>query len=446
MNIKRKAYEDLILWKKKKAKTALLVNGARRVGKSFLVEEFAKNEFKSYIKIDFDNIEEVTKDIILNDSHNLDIFFKKLEAIYSTKLYIKESVIIFDEVQKLPKARELIKYLVADGRYYYIETGSLLSLKMNTKDIIIPSEEEQYNLYPLTFDEFLVAKNESELNDYIKDCFENRRALGQALSRKSMNLFKEYMLVGGMPKVVDSYIETKDFKVADDEKNLILNLYRNDIVKFAGVNAMKVFTIFDNIPSQLGKENKKFILSNVKSGARYREYENAFMWLSESMVINICYNTVEPSYGLSININDAKRKVYMADTGLLVTFAFLNDNYEKNDLYNDILIDKLSLNVGMIYENVVAQILASKGIKLYYFSRYNNEKKRNDIELDFLYTKNRKVNIIEVKSSKIKTIASLENAKKSYKNYLGESIVISSRDFEIKDGIIYLPIYMTYLL
>ena len=348
MNIKRKAYEDLILWKKKKAKTALLVNGARCVGKSFLVEEFAKNEFKSYIKIDFDNIEEATKDIILND--------------------------------------------------------------------------------------------------YIKDCFENRRALGQALSRKSMNFFKEYMLVGGMPKVVDSYIETKDFKVADDEKNLILNLYRNDIVKFAGVNAMKVFTIFDNIPSQLGKENKKFILSNVKSGARYREYENAFMWLSESMVINICYNTVEPSYGLSININDAKRKVYMADTGLLVTFAFLNDNYEKNDLYNDILFDKLSLNVGMIYENVVAQILASKGIKLYYFSRYNNEKKRNDIELDFLYTKNRKVNIIEVKSSKIKTIASLENAKKSYKNYLGESIVISSRDFEVKDGIIYLPIYMTYLL
>ena len=431
---------------KKGARTALLINGARRVGKSFLVEEFAKNEFKSYIKIDFDNVEEETKDIILNDSHNLDIFFKKLEAMFNVHLYEKESVIIFDEVQKLPKARELIKYLVADGRYYYMETGSLLSLKMNTKDIIIPSEEEQYNLHPLTFDEFLIAKNELELNDYIKDCYENKRALGNALNRKAMNLFKEYMLVGGMPKVVDRYLETNDFKIADDEKRLILNLYRNDIVKFAGTDAMKVFAIFDNIPSQLGKENKKFIMSNIKEGARAREYEKAFMWLSEGMLVNICYNTVEPSYGLSMNINDSKRKVYMADTGLLATFAFMNDSYEKNDLYRDILLDKLGLNEGMLYENMVAEILRSKGINLYYFSRYNKEKKRNDIELDFLYVKNRKVNVIEVKSSGTKRLSSLELAKKSYKNYLGDSIVINSKDFEVKDGITYLPIYMTYLL
>ena len=281
--LKRKIYANLLSWKQKSnGQTALLIDGARRVGKSFIAKEFAKKEYKSYIIIDFGNTPKDILDLFINDSANLDLFFAKLAAYYSTILYKRNSLIVFDEVQQFPRARQLIKYLVADGRYDFLETGSLISLKKNVKDIIIPSEEEHIEMFPMDFEEFLWSMGDEATIPLIRHCFETKQPLGQALHRKIMNDFRQYVLVGGMPQAVLAYIDGKNFETADDAKRRIIKLYRDDVSKFAEGYEDKVFAVFDNIPSQLSKKEKKYKFSSLGKNARFRTYEESFLWLNEA--------------------------------------------------------------------------------------------------------------------------------------------------------------------
>jgi predicted AAA+ superfamily ATPase len=445
--LKRKIYDDLLAWKtRSKGATALMIDGARRVGKSFLCEHFAQNEYKSHIIIDFGNAPKDILDLFNNDSSNLDLFFAKLSAFYSTTLYQRESVIIFDEVQQFPRARQLIKYLVADGGYDFIETGSLIRLKKNVQDIIIPSEEEHIEMFPLDFEEFLWALGDDSTVPLLRQCFDTKSALGQTLHRKIMNDFRQYILVGGMPQAVLEYVEVKDFEAVDVVKRRILELYREDVSKFAEGYEDKVFAIFDGIPGQLSKKEKKYRLSSISKQARFRNYEDSFVWLNEAMVVNTCYNATDPKIGLALSADYAIQKCYMADTGLLVTHAFMNSPYIENDLYKAILFDKLSINEGMIMENVVAQMLRRNGHKLYFYSRSDKENRENHMEIDFLITEKKKIAAIEVKSGSYKFHSSLDKFKKKFSSKLSNSYILYNKDVMIKDDIIHLPIYMTMFL
>ena len=360
--LKRKIYDELLSWKQKSGgQTALLIDGARRVGKSFIAELFAKQEYKSHIIIDFGNAPQDILDLFLNESADLDLFFAKLSAFYSTVLHKRESLIVFDEVQQFPRARQLIKYLVADGHYDYLETGSLIRLKKNTENIIIPSEEEHIELFPLDFEEFLWALGDEATVPLIKTCFEAKRPLGQALHRKVMNDFRQYVLVGGMPQSVLAYIDGKDFAASDEAKRRILRLYRDDVSKFAAGYEEKVYAVFDGIPAQLSKKEKKYKLSSLNKNARFRAYEDSFIWLNEAMVVNACFNATDPGVGLALSADHATQKCYMADTGLLVTHTFMDRAFTDNELYKAILFDKLDVNEGMIMENIVAQMLRRNG-------------------------------------------------------------------------------------
>ena len=398
--LKRKIYNQLLDWKTQdKGSCALLIAGARRVGKSFVAEQFAKSEYKSHILINFSNAPEEIKDIFSNESSNLDMFFAKLSAFYRVKLFERNTIFIFDEVQQFPRARELIKFLVADGRYDYLETGSLITLRKNVENIVIPSEEEQIEMFPLDFEEFLWAFGDETTVPLLQECFKKQMPLGQALHRKTMNLFREYILVGGMPQSVIAYRENKDFSASDRIKRRILKLYRDDVTKFAGHQTSKVLSIFDGIPSQLSQKEKKYNLSSLGKNARLRAYEDAFIWLREAMVVNTCFNATEPTVGLNLNTERTTQKCYMADTGLLVTHTFSDDNFSDNELYRDILLDKLNVNEGMIAENVVAQELRSHGHKLFFFSRSDSSERTNNIEIDFLLRSKRKICPVEVKSA-----------------------------------------------
>ena len=389
--LKRKIYDDLVKWKNtSNGSSALMIDGARRVGKSFIVEEFAKNEYKSYIIIDFGNISKEIEDLFNYDSNDLDFFFSKLSTYFTKKLYKRKSLIIFDEVQQFSRARQLIKYLVADGRYDYIETGSLIKLKKNVKDIIIPSEEEHIEMFPLDFEEFLWALDDTTTYPFIEYCFNNKKPLGQAIHRKTMNIFRQYMLVGGMPQSVLAYIKNKDFEASDTVKKRILNLYRNNVSKFAERYEDKVFAIFDNIPEQLSKKEKKYKLSSINKNARYRSYEDSFIWLDEAMITNSCFNSTNPNIGLALSSDHTTQKCYMADTGLLVSLTFSDKNFLDNDLYKAILYDKLNINEGMIMENIAAQMLRTKRQRLYFYSRHDKLNKENNMEIDFLITEGKK--------------------------------------------------------
>jgi len=445
--LKRKIYDDLLAWKKKSnGAAALMIDGARRVGKSFLCEHFAKNEYKSYIIIDFGNVPKDILDLFYYDSSNFDLFFAKLSAFYSTTLFKRESVIIFDEVQQFPRARQLIKYLVTDGRYDFIETGSLIRLKKNVQDIIIPSEEEHIEMFALDFEEFLWALGDNATAALIKQCFEDKISLGQALHRKIMNDFRQYILVGGMPQAVLEYVKTKDFEAVDVVKRRILKLYREDVSKFAEGYEDKVFAIFDGIPGQLSKKEKKYHLSSISKQARFRSYEDSFVWLNEAMVVNTCFNATDPNIGLALSADYATQKCYMADTGLLITHTFMDSPYIENDLYKAILFDKLSINEGMIIENIAAQMLRRNGHKLYFYSRYDKEHRENHMEIDFLITEKKKIAPIEVKSGSYKFHSSLDKFKKKFTSKLSNSYILYARDLMIKDEIIHLPIYMTMFL
>jgi len=445
--LKRKIYDALLSWKNmSNGATALIIDGARRVGKSFICEQFAQNEYKSHIIIDFGNAPNDILDLFSNDSYNLDLFFAKLSAFYSKPLHKRGSVIIFDEVQQFPRARQLIKYLVADGRYDYIETGSLISLKKNVQDIIIPSEEEHIEMFPLDFEEFLWALGDNATSPFIKQCFDAKVPLGQALHRKIMNDFRQYILVGGMPQAVLEYIKTKDFESVDTIKRRILKLYRDDVSKFAGGYEDKVFAIFDGIPSQLSKKEKKYRLSSISKQARFRSYEDSFVWLNEAMVVNTCFNATDPNIGLSMSADYTTQKCYMGDTGLLITHTFLDSPYIENDLYKAILFDKLGINEGMIMENVTAQMLRRNGHKLYFYSRYDKDHRQNHMEIDFLITEKKKISPIEVKSGSYKSHSSLDKFRRKFSSKIANSYILYTKDLIIKDDIIHLPIYMAMFL
>lgn len=450
--MKRKIYTDILNWKKESnGKTALLIEGARRVGKSYIVERFAEENYKSYILIDFSKAPKEILELFDNYLDNLDYLFMYLSEYYNTKLYERESLIVFDEIQFCSRARSAIKHLVADGRYDYIETGSLISIKKNVKDILIPSEEESIKMYPMDFEEFLWAMGNDMLMPYITKQFLAKKELGQALHRKAMDFFKEYLIIGGMPQVVLEYRETRDFQRADKIKRTILNLYRSDIRKYAEELNLKVEQIFDTIPSQLQKHEKKFNMSNLDENARYRNFEGAFYWLQDAGLINIAYNTTEPNIGLGQRIDNNSLKCYMFDTGLLLAMTFNEKSMIDEEIYKKILFDKLTFNEGMILENIVAQTLISNNRKLYFFSRTDRENSMETMEIDFLISDNKitsKHNIIpiEVKSGERYTFSSLNKLVTKYNEYLSTPIIIHTKDLKQENGILYLPIYMTGLL
>ena len=445
--LKRKIYDRLVEWKNKsQGTTALLIDGARRVGKSFITRKFAENEYKSYIIIDFGNAPQDILDLFINDSANLDLFFAKLSAYYSTHLYKRNSLIVFDEVQQYPRARQLMKYLVADGRYDYIETGSLISLKKNVKDIIIPSEEEHIEMFPLDFEEFLWAMGDEVTTPLMKQCFETKTPLGQSLHRKIMNDFRQYVLVGGMPQSVLAYLNGKDFEASDEAKRRILKLYRDDVSKFAEGYEDKVFAVFDGIPGQLSKKEKKYKLSSLGKQARFRNFEDSFVWLNEAMVVNTCFNATDPNVGLALSADYTTQKCYMADTGLLVTHAFMDNSFTENELYKAILFDKLNINEGMIMENEVAQMLRANGHKLYFYSRSDSSHRENHMEIDFLITEGKKIAPVEVKSGNYRAHSSLDKFRKRFSAKIGNSYILYDKDVMIKDGIVHLPFYMAMFL
>lgn len=445
--LKRKIYDNLIKWKtSSRGTTAIMIDGARRVGKSYIAEKFARDEYKSYILIDFGNAPNDILDLFINDSSDLDLFFAKLSAFYSTVLYKRESLIIFDEVQQYPRARQLIKYLVADGRFDYLETGSLIRLKKNVQDIIIPSEEEHIEMFPLDFEEFLWAMGDNATYPLIRHCFDKKKPLGAALHRKIMNDFRQYLLVGGMPQSVLAYIDGKNFEASDSVKRGILRLYRDDVAKFAAGYEDKVFAVFDNIPGQLSKKEKKYKLSSLGKQAKFRNYEDSFVWLNEAMVVNVCFNATDPHIGLALSSDNTTHKCYMADTGLLVTHTFKDQKYTDNELYKAILFDKLNINEGMLIENIVAQMLRHKRERIYFYSRSDSRHRENHMEIDFLVAEGKKISPIEVKSGDYRSHASLDKFRRHFSSVIGNSYILYTKDVMIKDGIIHLPLYMAELL
>ena len=452
MVFRRKIYDKFLAWKKESnGKKALLVEGARRIGKSTIVEEFARNEYKSYLIIDFAKAPEEVKGYFSSYLDDLDTFYMLLSVHYGVKLHPRESVILFDEVQRFPKAREAIKYLVADGRYDFIETGSLISIKENVKDITIPSEERHLRMYPMDFEEFCWALEEVPLVEYIHRCFEGKTPLERGLHDKAMLIFKQYLLVGGMPMSVVAFLEgEKDFGKADVEKRDILELYRSDIMKIKARYRAKVLAIFDQIPGLLSRHEKRVVFNRIVEGSVAEQYEETFFWLSDSMIANECRKTNDPNIGLSLNESDSFIKCYMGDTGLLVSHAFDENELMENEVYKQILSGKLGLNEGMLYENAIAQMLVSNGHRLFFYTHYDKEKKRNDVEIDFLISNNSKTRYrmfpIEVKSSSKYSMDSLNRFREKFKSRIGGCFVIHPRNLQEKDGILFLPPYMTTCL
>ncbi|MBJ2354845.1 ATP-binding protein, partial [Sphaerochaeta sp. S2] len=415
------------------------------------VEEFAKEEYKSYIVIDFNRVNKEVKELFINYLNDLDTLFLYLSNYYNVKLYERETLIILDEVQLFPKARAAIKYLVEDGRYDYIETGSLMSIKTNVQDIVIPSEERHLSMYPMDFEEFLWALENETLMDYIRKCFSEKKPLGQVLHRKAMDYFRQYLIVGGMPQAVEEYIRTRDFDRVDRIKRDILTLYRADIIKHAKGYEMKTEQIFDDIPAQLQKHDRKFRVSSLKKEARLRDYEDALFWLDDAMIVNICYNSSAPTIGLRLNMDRMTLKCYMADTGLLISHAFDENGIVSEELYKKILFDKLEVNLGMIVENIVAQMLVTGGHKLYFYYNSSREDITSRMKIDFLIAKNKisnrhNISPIEVKSSKNYSLKSLQKFKAKFAAQLHTRYVLHPSDLKIEEDIIYLPLYMTSLL
>ncbi len=451
MILRRKIYDRLLEWKRESSGSkAILIEGARRIGKSTICETFGKNEYASYLLIDFARASSAVKGYF-NRIDDLDTFYMLLSTAYGVELKRRESLVIFDEVQQFPKAREAIKYLVADGRYDFIETGSLISIKENVKDIVIPSEERHLKMRPLDFEEFCWALGETQVIGYIRDCFARREPLERSLHDKAMLLFRQYMLVGGMPMSVVSFIQNdKGFGAADREKRDILDLYRSDIMKIRAQYRSKVIAIFDQIPGLLSRHEKRVVFNEVAEGSSADHYEDTFFWLSDSMISNECYLCSDPNVGLSINENRGYIKCYLGDTGLLVSHAFDENELLEDEVYKQILAGKLGLNNGMLYENAVAQMLTANGHKLFFYTHYSEEKHRNDIEIDFLLSNNSKLKYkmypVEVKSGTNYSTKSLIRFREKYRQRIGECYIIHPRNLSVRDGIICIPPYMTMCL
>lgn len=449
--MRRKIYQQLLDWKEKRnGEVALLIEGARRIGKSYIVEAFGKKEYKSYLLIDFNKAPEMVRewfDLYLED---LDTLFLYLSQHYKVRLHERNSLIILDEIQLCPRARAAIKFLVADGRFDYIETGSLVSIKKNTRSIVLPSEERSIQMYPMDFEEFLWATGNDMLMDLIRKMYVERKPMGQAFHRKAMDAFRLYMIVGGMPQAVKKYVDTQDFDAVDAAKRDVLTIYRNDIFHYAEDIAEKVVSIFDQIPSQLSKHEKKFRLSALKPGAKYRDWDDAFFWLKDASVVNVCYNSTEPNIGLKMNEDRTTLKCYMNDTGLLLSHAFDEKGIMSAEIYHKLLFGKLEVNEGMLVENVVAQMLTASGNKLFFYSKASYVAEER-MEIDFLLQKNKVTNRhnihpIEVKSGTNYTLSSLKKCMKKFGEYMTAPTVIHAGDLKVEDGITYLPLYMAPLL
>ena len=424
---RRKAYDKLLQWKREsQGARAVLIEGARRVGKSTLVEEFARHEYAASLVIDFSTVSDEVKGLFVQYRDDIDSFFMYLQAYMGVSLPRRESVVVFDEVQRFPPAREFVKQLVADGRYDYIETGSLISIRLNVKDIVIPSEERAVRLNPLDFEEFLWASGEEGLAAVVRASYDALKPLPEALHRKAERLFREYMLVGGMPQAVEAYLAERDFGEVDRVKRDILALYRNDIEKFGASDATRIKRVFSTLSGQLAHHDRKFRLSSLDKSARSREYADAFFWLSDACISCTCYGVGDPAVGLSSTMDEGSFKCYMADTGLLVAQLFADSEQTPHEVYRDILLGKLETNEGMFAENAVAQQLVASGRQLFFYSRRDDAASENTMEVDFLISKGydnaagrMRVSPVEVKSTKRYGTRSLEKFKAKFGGRVG---------------------------
>ena len=445
---RRKIYDTMLEWKRRsRGRTALLVEGARRVGKTTVIGEFGRREYKSVVMVDFTKPNRRVVSAIRNHPDDLNVLFAELSFAYNVRLYDRDSLIVFDEVQRCPQARQLVKALVADGRYDYIETGSLISLRRNVRNITVPSEEEAVGMYPMDFEEFLDALGDTVTWPKVAEAYAGLRPMGESFHETAMHRFREYLLVGGMPQAVAKYAETRNFGEVDVVKRSILKLYRDDIAKFAGASAPKVRRIFDGIPGQLSKKEKRFSLASLDSGARRRSYEASFLWLADAKVANIAYNATDPGVALALTEDDSTMKVYSADTGLMISQTLGDSPFTEGALYEEVYSGDLGINEGMVIENSVAQALAATGRRLFFYARYDLETAANRMEIDFLVRRGDRICPVEVKSGRnYARHSSLDKFRAKFGDRLGESFILYARDVMEKDGITHLPLYMASLL
>ena len=443
MTFKRKIYDKFLEWKKNSdGKTALLVEGARRIGKSTIVEEFAKNEYESYILIDFTK---ASKEVLnlFDDISDLNYIFLRLQLIYHKELHQRKSLIIFDEVQFCPKARQAIKHLVADHRYDYMETGSLISIRKNVKDILIPSEERQVQMYPMDFEEFKWALGDTVTIKLLRESFEKYQPLEYDLNRRMMRDFRLYMLVGGMPKAVSTYIETNNMRLVDEEKRDILRLYESDFMKIDSTG--KAAMLFKSIPSQLEKNASRYQVSSVLENQRNSTVLELISEMESSKTVLVSYKSDDPNAGLTRTKDLENFKLFVCDTGLFTTMLFMDKDFTDNIIYEKLLSDKLSVNLGYLYENVVAQILKANGNSLFYYT-FLDEKSRHNFEIDFLLARNNKVCPIEIKSSGYKTHASLDAFSEKYSSRILNKYLVYTKDLGKDKDVFSVPVYMTMFL
>ena len=436
----RKIYGQLQQWKDTRAgKTALLVEGQRRVGKSTVVEEFAKKAYKSYILIDFSTCSQDIRNLF-SDISDLDFFFLQLQLLTNVRLEERNSVIIFDEVQLFPLARQAIKSLVKDHRYDYIETGSLISIKKNVKNILIPSEEQRIYMYPMDFEEFLWAIGDNVTVPMLELLFSKQKPAGDGTHRKIMRSLRLYMLIGGMPQAVETYLQENNFEAVDQLKREILKLYEDDFYKIDPTGRLS--HLFDAIPAQLNRNTSRYTVSNVIPTLRPGNSLNLIAELLDSRTALAAYHITQPSTEMAAYKDLTKFKLFLSDTGLFTTLMFKNKAFTENDIYKKLLSDKISANLGYLFENLTAQMLAAKGYELYYHT-FSNKDKSNNYEIDFLIAKSNKIVPIEVKASNYKRHASLDAFCQKYSAQIAEKYVLYTKDFQKEQDIHLLPIYMS---
>ncbi len=440
---KRKIYQQLLDWKKESdGQTALLVQGARRIGKSTVVEEFAKREYVSHIMIDFSKVKpEVLA--LFQDMSDLNYFFLQLQLLYRVNLKERQSVIIFDEVQLCPQARQAIKHLVADHRYDYMETGSLISIRKNTQDILIPSEEESINMYPMDYEEFLWALGDEVTTPLLLECFIKKKPLGDAVHRKQMQQFRLYMLVGGMPQAVEAYLNTNNFSKIDKVKRNILRLYENDFRKID--ISGRASKLFEAIPAELSKNTLRYQVSKVLEQQRANDIREIFADMQDSMTVLASFHTNDPGVGMSLNMDIDRFKMFLCDTGLFTTLAFKDKEFTDNVIYEKLFHSKLATNLGYMYENIVAQTLSAKGDNLFYHT-FPSETSNHSNEIDFIIARKNKICPIEVKSSGYKQHASLDRFRVKFRDRILNSYVIYTKDYQQAEGVEYVPVYMAQFL
>ena len=450
--MKRKIYQKMLEWKKiSNGKSALLIDGARRVGKSWIAEEFARREYEKYLLIDFGKAPKDVKRCFNEYLEKPDLFFMYLLGAYGVQLPPRKSVIIFDEVQNFPRAREAIKYLVADGRYDYIETGSLVSIQKNVKKIVIPSEEYHVELFPMDFEEFLWATDNEAKTPIIVESFSKLRPIGNDMHRRIMDIFRQYLIVGGMPQAVREFVESHDLRKVDFEKRNIISLYRADILKHGGVSKHRILGVFNAIPGSLSRHEWRFAPGEVRHGCGMREFDSSFEWLKSSMMVNVVYNASDPNIGLELSSDHHLLKCYMGDTGLLVSMAFGENELTSVGAQQRLLTGRLEVNTGMIMENLVAQMLRASGLMPYFHIEFDHETGKCIQEIDFLIGKDslqRRHNIspVEVKSAGEYATRSLDKYLAKFAAYSSTAYVLHPKDIERKPDRVCLPLYMAGLL